>query len=254
MNKPGAGGVIGTAAIAAANPDGYTIGTLMTSAMMTAPYVQKVPYHPVADIEPIMQYGLFLFAVSVRGDSQFSNFKDVIAYARKNPQVVTYGTVGAAAAQQVILEQIARHEKVQWTNVPYKSGSELQTALMAGDIMLVAGDFLPAMVEAKKQRLLAMFLNERSSVYPDVPTLRELGYLVPFPYFMGIGAPKGIPESVMSKLNDAFTKAFNDQEFAEGMKSLGLPAFYRNRKEFGSYIAENYAEIGRSMEHQSKKE
>jgi tripartite-type tricarboxylate transporter receptor subunit TctC len=254
MNKPGAGGVIGTAAIAAANPDGYTLGTLMTSALMTAPHVEKVSYNPVTDIEPIIQYGIFLFAASVRADSPFNTFKDLVAYARKNPQALTYGTVGAAAAQQVILEQIARQEKVQWTNVPYRGGAELQLALMSGQIMLVAGDFMPAMVETKKQRLLAMFLNERSPEYPDVPTLSELGYSVPFPYFMGIGAPKGMPEPVIRRLEDAFTKAYNDPEFTDAMKSLRIPAYYRNRTDFGHYIAENYLQMGRSIEQQKKKE
>jgi len=252
-NKTGGAGTVGTAAIAAAKPDGYTIGYLGTSAMMTVPHVAKVAYHPVKDIEPIIQYSLHNFAVSVRGDSPFNTFKEAIEYARKNPGVVTYGTAGANSAQHILMEKIAQLEKIEWVHIPFKGGPEALAAVMGGHATLAAGDLNASLVKAKKLRLLVMFLEERWSEFPEVPTLRELGYPVPIPYMMGIGAPKGVPEPIMKKLEDAFAKAYQDPEFSSGMKNIHLTVFFRNRKDFGSSIATMFEQLGKFIEEMKKK-
>jgi tripartite-type tricarboxylate transporter receptor subunit TctC len=118
--------------------------------------------------------------------------------------------------------------------------------MMGGHVSMVATDFSPSLYKAKKMRTLALFLSERWSEHPDIPTLEELGYKVPFPYFVGVGAPKGVPEPILKKLEEAFTKAYQDAEFSQGMKSMGiLPAYYRNRKDFSSFIAKSYEEMGK---------
>ena len=248
VNKLGGAGTVGTAAMAAAKPDGYTIGTLLTSPMVTVPHVVKLTYHPVKDIDPIIQYGVLNFAVSVRYDSPFMNFKEAMEFARKNPGVVTYGTAGANSAQHIIMEGIAREEKVELVHVPFKGGPEALAAAMGGHVSLAAGDFNASLVKGKKMRILATFLEERWAEFPDVPTLKDLGYSVPIPYFVGLGAPKGVPEPVMKKLEDAFTKAFNDPEFSSGMKTIGLPVFYRNRKDFTAFVAQSFEQMGKSIQ------
>lgn len=253
VNKTGGAGTVGTAALAAAKPDGYTLGTLVTSPIMTVPHVTKLTYHPVKDLEAIVQHSVLNFAVSVRSDSPFMTFKEIIEYARKNPGVVTYGTSGTNSAQHILMEQIARAEKVEWIQVPFKGGPEILSAMMGGHVSLAATDFSPSLYKAKKMRSLAMFLNERWSEHPDIPTLRELGYQVPVPYFVGVGAPKGVPEPIMKKLEDAFTKAYQDPEFSQGMKTIGLlPAFYRNRKDFSAFIAKSFEEMGKFIQELKK--
>lgn len=253
VNRTGGGGAVGTAAIAAAKPDGYTIGTLLTSPIVTVPHVMKLTYHPVKDLDPIMQCAILNFAVSVRTDSPFMTFKAVIDYARKNPGVVTYGTAGTNSAQHIIMEEIAQLEKIEWVQVPFKGGPEILAAMIGGHVSLAATDFSPSLYKAKKMRLLAMFLNERWSEHPDIPTLKELGYEVPVPYFVGLGAPKGVPEPIMKKLEDAFTKAYQDPEFSQGMKTIDLlPAFYRNRKDFSAFIAKSFEEMGKFIQELKK--
>ncbi len=247
LNKPGGAGAVGTSALASAKPDGYTLGTLLVSPMFTVPHIAKLTYHPVKDIDPIIQYGVLNFAVSVREDSPFKTFKEAMEYARKNPGVVTYGTAGTNSAQHIIMEAIAREEKVQLVHVPFKGGPEALAAAMGGHVSMAAGDFNVSLIKGKKMRLLAMFLGERSAELPDVPTLKDLGYAVPIPYFMGLGAPKGLPEPVMNRLEDAFTKAFHDPEFSAGMKTIGLPVFYRNRKDLTTYIAQSFEQMGKAI-------
>ena len=102
-------------------------------------------------------------------------------------------------------------------------------------------------------RTLAMFLPERWSEHPDIPTLQELGYKVPVPYFVGIGAPKGVSEPILKKLEDAFTRAYQDPEFSQGMKNIGiLPAYYRDRKDFSAFIAKSFEEMGKFIQELKK--
>jgi tripartite-type tricarboxylate transporter receptor subunit TctC len=248
VNKLGGAGTVGTAAIAQAKPDGYTIGSLLTSPMVTVPHVAKLSYHPVKDIDPFVQYGVLNFAVSVREDSPYKSFKDIMEYARKNPGVITFGTAGANSAQHIIIEEIAREEKVELVHVPFKGGPEALAAAMGGHVSFAAGDFNASLVRARKMRILAMFLSERWADYPDIPTLRDIGYKVPIPYFIGLGGPKGMPEPILNKLEAAFTKACQDPEFAAGMKTIGLPVFYRNRKDFSAFIVQSFDVMGKAIQ------
>lgn len=248
INRPGGGMTIGTAALASAKPDGYTIGAILTSPMVTVPYFMKLTYHPIKDIQPIIQYGILNFAFSVRGDSPFKTFKDVIAFAREHPGVLTYGTVGPTTAQYIIMEQIAKWEKVEMVHVPFKGGGEMLSAVLGGHIT-ATGTFIPfPMVRANKIRLLALFGDQRLEDFPEIPTLRELGYNVKVPYFAGIGAPKGVPEPILKKLEDAFSKAMGDPAFIQGMKAVPMPIKYRNSADFSQFLAEGYEAVGKYIE------
>ncbi len=80
----------------------------------------------------------------------------------------------------------------------------------------------------------------------------DLGYHIPIPYFVGLGAPRGVPEPIMVKLEDAFTRAVKDPEFGPTMKNIGIPVYYRNRKDFTAYIAKGFEEVGRALEEMKK--
>jgi len=248
LNRPGGSGTIGHAAIAASKPDGYTIGTILTSPMVTIPYFMKLTYDPMKDLQPIMQYGILNFAVSVRGDSPFNTFKDLIAYAHKNPGVLTYGTVGPTSTQYILIQQVAKEEKAELVHVPFKGGGEIISATMGGHITVAATFFSPGQVRAKKVRLLALFGDQRLEDFPDIPTLLDLGYNVKAPFFAGIGAPKGLPGPILKKLEEAFSNGMKDPAFIQGMKSIEMPIKYRNAADFSRFLAENYEAIGKYIE------
>ena len=248
VNKPGGGMTVGIAALATAKPDGYTIGALLTSPMVTIPHFIKLSYHPLKDIQPIMQFGILNFAMSVRGDSQFHTFKDLITYARQHPGVLTYGTVGPTTAQYIVIQQIAKEEKVEFVHVPFKGGGEILSALMGGHIT-AAATFIPSsMVRAKKIRLLALFGEQRTEDFPDVPTLRDLGYTVKVPYFVGIGAPKGVPEPILKRLEEAFSSGMKDPAFVQGLKAIPMPVKYRSSAEFSQFLTEGYEAFGKYID------
>ncbi len=240
LNKPGAAGTIGVAAVAAAAPDGYTIGNTPHSPMFVVPHLEKVPYQPVGDFRMIMQFAAFNMGIIVRADAPFNSFQDLIAFARQNPEKLTYGTAGTNSMQYIIMEQIAKREKVQLMHVPFKATGEAQTALLGGHILFAAGDFNYSLIESGKARLLLLFREERAAEYPQTPILKDVGYDFPVPTFICVAAPKGLPDGIARKLEDAFTRAMKEPGFIKGMKDLRLPVVYRNSKDLNAYVAQNY--------------
>jgi tripartite-type tricarboxylate transporter receptor subunit TctC len=241
LNKPGGGLTISMAAIAAAKPDGYTIGFTGGNAFFIIPLLEKVPYDPLKDFRMVLQFGGFNFGVFVKPDSPFQTFKEVIAYARQNPKKVTYGTSGQNSASNVAMEMIARQERIQFTHVPFKGTPEVQTALLGGHVLLGAGDFNYSLVEAKQMRLLILLKEERSAEYPDVPVMKDLGYDFPFPLIFAVACPAGTPDAIVRKIDDAYAKAMKEPEFMAGMKELRLPVMYRSGKDMEDYIPKNHA-------------
>jgi len=247
VNKPGGSFAIGIGAITVAKPDGYTIGYAGHPGMFFAPFMDKVPYHPVKDLKQIVQFGLMNVSVVVKGDSPFKKFEDVIAYARLNPRKLTYGSAGVGTAGHVFMEQVAKKEGVQLTHIPFKGGIEAQTALLGGHILVSTGDINHALFEAGQIRLLLLISERRSTEYPDTPILKEFGYDFPTPWFLNVAGPKGMPDEIVKRLEDAFTLATKEPAFIKGMKDLRLMVVYRNSQELGDYVATNYEIFGRLL-------
>ncbi len=187
-----------------------------------------------------MQYGGYNFGVVVKADSPLKSFKDLIAYARLNPKKVTYGTSGTNSLQNLTMEMIARKEGVQFTHIPFKGTSESQVALLGGHITAAVGDFNYSLVESGEIRLLLLLKEEPSAEYPQAPILKDLGYNYPYPLLFNVFGPKGMPEGIITKIEDAYTKAMKQPAFINGMRELRLPIVYRNRKELEDYIVYNY--------------
>ncbi len=241
LNKPGGGGSVGVASVAAAKPDGYTIGHLPGGApLFIMPFLEKLPYHPLKDFRCIMQLVDLNFAVIVKAGSPFKTFRDLIEYARQNPKKATYGTNAPNSISNLITEQIAKKEGVQFTHIPFKSSPEYQTAVLGGHVQFAVGDFNFSMVEAGETRILLFLGEKRSDEYPQVPVIRELGYDLRCPVILGIFGPKGLPDEIARKLEDALTKATKEPAFIKGMKDLHLTVFYRNSKELTDYVAINF--------------
>ena len=246
VNKPGGALTLGTAAIATAKPDGYTIGFSGGPPLFLTPFLEKEPYDPIKDIRSVMQYGGFNFGVYVKGDSSFKTFKDLVAYARQNPKKATYGTVGVNGMPNIMMEEVAKKEKVQFTHIPFKGTSEGQTALLGGHTVFGAGDFNASLVEAKEIRLVMMLKDEPSAEYPGVPTIKEL-YNLPYPMGITIITQKGVPDAIVKKLDDAFAKAMKEPAFINGMKELQLPVIYRSGQELDAYVLQSYNYFSKTL-------
>lgn len=245
VNKPGAGQSIGMAAIAVAKPDGYTIGQSGNSGLLLVPHIEKVPYDPQKDFRQIIQCGGFNFGVFVKADSPFKDFKDLIVYARQNPKKLTFGST-VNSIQYLVMEQVARKERVEITHIPFKGTPEVEAAVLGGHVQVGVGDFSYSLVEAAQTRLLLLLREEKSAEYPKVPIMKDLGYAdVPAPYYLGVCGPKGIPDAIVKKIEDAFAKGMKEQAVINGMKELHLPIIYRNSRDLDAYVQRNYETFGR---------
>jgi tripartite-type tricarboxylate transporter receptor subunit TctC len=248
VNKAGAGGTIGFAAVATVKPDGYNVGLYTGAApAFIMPFLEKLPYDTLKDFKFVMQYLNINFGVVVKGDSPFKNFKDLIAYARQNPKKLTYGTNAPNSMANLIIEQIARQEGILMTHVPFKSSTEYQAALLGNHIQFAAGDFNFPQVEAGETRLLLSFMEKRSEDFPQIPISKDLGYDVPCPVLNGIFAPKDLPNDIAKKLEEAFSKGMKEPAFIKGIRDLRLSVYYRSGQELEDYTIRTYEKFGKML-------
>ena len=248
VNKPGGALTIGISAIAAAKPDGYTIGYTGPSGMLIVPFMEKLSYHPLKDFQQIMQWGSVNFAVSVRADSPFKSFKDIVAYARQNPNKLNYGTSGNLSVQFLLMDQIARREKVRFTQVPYRGGVEVEAAILGGFVDFGASGFTTSQVDAGKIRLLFLIREEPSAGYPEIPVLKDVGYGdMDAPVYLSVAGPAGLPPAIAEILEDAFTRAMREPAFVDRMNKFRLTIVHRNSREMTEYIARNYENYGKLL-------
>ena len=241
VNKPGASSSLEMALLAQAKPDGYTIGGIPSTATVIMPHVQKVNYDPLKDFTYIINCFNYAAALVVRTESPWKNFKEFVDYARKNPNVVKYGTYGAYGTTTLVMEALGKQLGVQWDTVPFKADADAVVGLLGAHITAAASASMYApQVRAGQLRILVMMSQKRSPEFPEVPTLKELGYNMVAEGFVGVGGPKGLPELIVSKLEQAFTQAVKHPGYLELIKKLALVEDYKSSKEVPKFIAESF--------------
>lgn len=222
-NKPGASGTLGPATMAAtAKPDGYTISQMPIS-VVRIPVMQKTTFDTLKDFSYIAQLTGYTFGVTTKADSQFKTWADVIKFAKENPGKVTYATPGTGTSLHIAMEMIAAKEGVKFTQVPFKGAAETNAAVLGGHTLLQADSTgWKPLVDAGQIRLLNIWTAERSKVWPDAPTLKELGYPYVFDSPFGIAGPKGMDPAIVKKLADAFKTAVEDPGVIEVLKRYDM--------------------------------
>jgi tripartite-type tricarboxylate transporter receptor subunit TctC len=218
-------------------PDGYTIGVLSTASII-APYILAVPpYNTVKDFAPIMQFALYQFGLVVRADAPWKTFKEFFEYAKANPGKIKYGTAGAASPQNILMTRLAAEYNISWKGIHFPGGAQAHFNLLGGHV-----DAIIQITESREHvksgalRLLAGFGEKRMADFPDVPTVKELGYKYTTPSIIALIAPKGVPEPILQKLDNAFHEAMNSEEFIKVMKQTGQPIEYRNMKQLAQHV------------------
>lgn len=237
VNRPGGGGVLMHELLAKAKPDGYTLGVVPTGVLTRTPFLRKVRYNAEKDFTYIMLFALWQYGLVVQQDSPWKTLAEFIDYAKKNPGKVTYSTAGTGSAQYLAMEYLARKEGIKWIHVPFKGGMKAVTALLGGHVTACAQavEWKPY-VEAGQLRLLAVLGAERIPGFPEVKTLRELGYDYAVVSGPGLAGPAGMDPKVVAYIDKAFTKAAKSQEFLSLLKKLEMLPYYMDGKQFTEYI------------------
>lgn len=238
-NKAGASGTLGPATmVATGKPDGYIISQLPIS-VLRLPLMQKTTWDPLKDITYIMQQTGYTFGVTTKADSPHKTWADLIKFAKENPGKVTYASPGVGTTLHIGMEQMAKHSGVQFTHVPFKGGAETSAAVIGGHTTLQADSTSwKPIVDGGQARLLNLWTAERSKVWPDVPTLKELGYPFVFDSPFGIGGPKGMDPAIVKKLHDAFKAAFDDPGVLELFKKYDMSVRYLSSADYAKAAAD----------------
>lgn len=222
INRPGASTTIGMAELANAKPDGYTIGTLSSTGYLVALQGRQLPFHPINAFSYVSYYGDNVIAIATRSDAPWKTLKDLVEDGKKRPGAIKYGTAGVGTTQHLTTEALQFATKAKYVHVPQQGSAASMPALLGKHVDFVTETSVWApFVEDKQVKLLAVTTPKRSKLYPDVPTLSELGFKS-LRSVQAIIAPAGLPEDVRAKLETAFRKALSDKAFVETMDRLAM--------------------------------
>jgi len=240
-NRGGAGGTLAMPILQQAEPDGYTIAQI-PQPVLRVPYTQKVLWDPVRDVTPIIQISGVTFGVLVGATSRFRTLDDLFAFARDRPGELSIATNGVGTTPHIVLEELFSARGLKYIHVPYKGTSELTLAVDTGQVMAGVNStgFAP-FVDSGRLRLLATFAARRSPRWPQVPTLKELGFPIVAMSPYGLGGPRGLPPAIVTTLHDAFRKAMADPAFVAELAKYDQELDYLGPAEYGQWLREQYA-------------
>jgi tripartite-type tricarboxylate transporter receptor subunit TctC len=243
-NVGGAGGMTGSKRVAEAKPDGYTmvLGTVGTHAQGQTLYKRPL-YNTLTDFTPVALIAEVPIALLVRKDLPVNNLKEFVEYAKKNQSQMQFGSAGAGSATHLGCVVLNSAMGTNITHVPYKGTGPAMQDLVAGRI-----DFLCEIISTAKPQIdggsvkaLAIMTTERSPVLPNLPTAREQGLDALAYTWNAIFLPKGAPENVVKKLNDAAVAAMNTPAVKDRLQGLGAMLVGPDRRSpayLGKFVAD----------------
>ena len=224
-NKAGAGGNIGTEAIARGKPDGYTIGMGNFAPLaVNHALFKKLNFNPFTDLTPIFLIERGPLILMVRSDSPYKSVKDLVLAAKAAPGKLSYASGGIGGTHHLSGALFEHAAGIDLIHVPYKSGSAGATDLMGGQVQMMFEQMYSAMpgIKGGKLRALAITSKVRSPLAPDIPTMAEQGFPeVEVLNWQGLIGPKGMPADLVKQLNAVGNKALQDPDLREKILSQG---------------------------------
>jgi tripartite-type tricarboxylate transporter receptor subunit TctC len=241
-NRPGAGGAVGNAAVANARPDGYTI-LMALSSISVIPEADKLfdrkPAYALDQLMPIALITADPTLLVVHPSLPVKTLKELVTLARSKNGQMSYSTSGVYGALHMPMEMFLHEAKLKMRAIHTTGGGPAITIVLGGHVEMTVGGpaAISSHVKAGKLRPLANWGAKRHGAFPDVPTLKELGYNVEYYIWAGMFAPRGTPEPVMKLLRDTARRAVEDADFKSAMANVNSPIQYLDAPEFGKYLA-----------------
>lgn len=224
-NRGGAGGTIGTDAVAKAAPDGYVLGFASTSTHAVAPAVYaKLPYDPIKDFAPISLVAVTPYLLVVNPKLEVNSLKEFVAYVKPQPGKFNYASAGTGSTTHLAMEMLKSAAGLFILHIPYNGNGPAGTAVIAGDVEFLFGSLPAVLPHAKSGRVRALAVGtpKRSPSLPDVPTVAESG----FPGFdaslwLAVMAPAGTPAPVIDRLNKEVIAVVRSPDTADALNKAG---------------------------------
>ena len=248
-NREGAGGAIGTASVAKAPADGYTL-LLGASPMTVSPHMQAAPtYDAVKDFVPVIKLAELPLLLITHPDAPYKSVKEMVAYAKQNPGKLSYATSGVGSPSHLGVEMIRRATGIELVAIPYKNVGQAMTDALAGTVSF----YFPALpgalpqVRSGKARGLAIGAVKRSSKLPEVPTLADdLGIAgLEVITWYGLFAPAGTPRDITARLHNEMAKVMDLPETREKLTATGVDVSVSSAEEFGAQVRADSARYGK---------
>ncbi|MFH1124921.1 MAG: tripartite tricarboxylate transporter substrate binding protein [Pseudomonadota bacterium] len=242
-NKGGGGGAVGTEFAANAKPDGYTVLAAPIGVFNILPFLTPNLRYKLSDFIPVCKYANSPNLIFVKKGSKYKTFNDILTDAKKNPGKLTCATAGMGTAAHFSLEMIKLQAGIDVAHLPYKSGAEVITSLMGGQVDFITQGLPPAVGLLKSGDLvgLASTLGKIPG-FPNIPTMAELGYpRATLGVWVGYFLPKGVPTPVVNKLASAFEKAIKSPAVKKGIEDTAQVLDYMDSADFAKFMAAEYA-------------
>lgn len=244
--KPGAGTVIGADFVAKSIPDGYTLGMVNSSFAVNPTLRKKLPYDTQKDLAGVTQLFNLQLAIVARPDAPFNNMKELIAYAKKNPGKLNYGTPGAGSTTHLGAELLKREAGFDMQHVAMKGSAPAHTELMGGRLDLVVDPLLSVLpyVTAGRMKLIATMGDQRVAG-TDFATVAETLPGFSISALLGFVAPAGTPKAVLQKIQVDTAKALASPDIQKRAQEFGLQVVGSSPEQFDRFIGNEMKRLGR---------
>lgn len=238
-NRPGAGGNVGTASVAKARPDGYTLILTADSAFVINPALYKsTGFDPIRDFEPVSPVATAGYVLVANNNFPPDTLTELIAAAKARPGQIAIGSAGNGTLNHLIGAMLEKQAGIHLTHVPYKGASAAVTDLVGGQVQ-VSVQSLPssiAFIRSNRIKVLGVVNDKRIAALPDVPTLGEtVKGLAATPWY-GLLAPAGTPRAIVQQLQTEVTRALESADVREKLAGVGCDPFHSSPEQFGQLI------------------
>jgi len=247
-NLPGASGTNAMRAVAAADPDGYTLIATTSSPSFVTPALRDVGYDTLADFIPILNYSGPFHGILVPADSPYRSLDELIEGAKSD--TVTYGTAGAMGGAHLAFASVAKQTGAKLQHVPFDGAAKAKAAVLGGHVNVALVPAYRDLVKDGQLRLLGVLDGTSDPDFPEAPTLKAAGLAAEFPSIVGIMAPDGTDPAIIAKLEAAFTEVASSDEFKAFMTDLSQPVRIMSGADLAKTIEENlsaYREIAKEL-------
>ena len=244
-NRPGAGGTIGTAVVAKAEADGYSI-LAQSSALSISPAIYpKLPFDITKDLSSALMIGVSANVMIVPVSRPWKTVQDFIADAKAKPGSISFGSVGIGSATHISAEKFRLAAGIETTHVPYRGGAEVVADILGGRLDFYFCPLATALPLIKEGRVHALVIStpKRAADLPDVPTPAEAGLKnAESLFWLGVFMPAKTPRDVVERFHDAGTRLLAEPSMQESLTRLGVEPFPMKPAEMDAYVAREIAE------------
>jgi tripartite-type tricarboxylate transporter receptor subunit TctC len=243
-NRTGAGGTIGSAFVAKADPDGYTILAHGSALTISPALYSNLGYDPARDFAAVVPFGITPSVLVVSPARGWKTVGDLVAAAKAKPGALNFSSVGVGSATHLSAERFRVSARVEAVHVPFKGGAEAMTEVIAGRTDFFFGPVALVLPQIQEGKLTALAVNaaKRSTALPNVPTTLEAGFTnAEYPLWLGMFLPAKTPREIVDKLNRETLKALQEPKVRDKLAALGFDPMIMTPAEFAAHVEKEIA-------------